>query len=75
MLVSLDGALPEIGKGEPIERQIRRDKLKTLKSRFSTILGLEENAEGREKSNAESMCLCASPQRRNFSMILEEHSL
>jgi hypothetical protein len=61
---------------EPLEKEIRRDRLKSLKHRFSTILQLRESGEGREKSNAETMCLYqSSPQKRNFSMILEEHSL
>jgi hypothetical protein len=56
-----------------LEKELKKDRLKSLKHKFSTILNLRESVEARE-SYSSSMCQI-SPQRRNFSMILEEHSL
>lgn len=59
-----------------MEREIRRDRLKNLKKKFGNVLGLHEIGDPHEISNAETMCLArTSPQRRNLSMVLEEHSL
>jgi hypothetical protein len=75
-VIDMQSKLPEIGRVEPIEKEIRRDRLKGLKHKFSTILGLKEGSDFHPISNAETMCMFqTSPRRRNFSMILEEHSL
>jgi len=68
----LDDKLPEIKQFRPIEKEIRRDRLASLKHKFADVLQLRENSEARDV--AASMCQ-TSPRRRNFSMILEEHSL
>lgn len=38
--ITLDAKLPEIAKLEPLEKEIRKDRLKNLKHKFSTVLGL-----------------------------------
>jgi hypothetical protein len=69
--IMLDSKLPEI-EFRPVEKDIRKDRLANLKHKFSTLLNLKESSEIRDQSS--SICQ-ASPRPRNFSMILEEHSL
>lgn len=69
--IMLDSKLPEI-EFRPVEKDIRKDRLASLKHKFSALLELRESSEVREQSS--SICQ-ASPRPRNFSMILEEHSL
>lgn len=40
-MIVLESKLPEINQFRPIEKQIRRDRLKSLKNKFSSILNLK----------------------------------
>ena len=70
--ILLDDKLPKLSEFKPYERSIKSDRLNSLKHKFSTILGLKNNPE--ERSLEPSLCQI-SPRRKEFSQILEEHSL
>lgn len=41
---NLTERLPEITEFKPLEKEIRKDRLKSLKHKFSTILNLKESS-------------------------------